>query len=168
MGQAARISTVGTERRAKLGLLPKMATVATAFITAVSAAGCGASEPKPQSTVEIEEIHLDAIREAVPDVKEYTQVTVTGEVKRIISPSSFSIINPEEPSVKELLIVHEKALDGLSPEQHIKVTGVVYRGFDVAEVKKETGINLGQALHDQWHGDSYIVASRVAPSAGSR
>jgi hypothetical protein len=34
-------------------------------------------------------------------------------------------------------------------------------GFDTAEVEKETGINLDEALRQNWEGDSYIVASQV-------
>lgn len=57
--------------------------------------------------MEIEEVHLDAIRESVPDLEEYTEVTVPGVVKAVVSPSTFTIVDPSDPSVEELLIVHE-------------------------------------------------------------
>lgn len=150
-------------------LLRRMAATTAALLFAATAvAGCDASDPKPGATVEIEEVHLDAIRESVPDVKEYTEVTVPGVVKAIVSPSTFTIVDPDEPFVEELLIVHENPLDGISPDAKVKVTGVVYRGFDVAEVKNETGLQLDQARHDQWRGDSYIVASNIETSTGKR
>lgn len=165
MGHMARIRTGGTARTAPAALLARMATAAAVIVAATATAGC--STPGPEGTVEIDEVHLDAIREVVPDVEEYTKVTVPGEVEKIISPSTFSIVDPEYPLVEELLIVHESALDGISPEARVKVTGVVYRGFDVAEVEKETGIDLDQALHEKWQGDSYIVASGIEPSGAS-
>ncbi|MGK3958783.1 hypothetical protein ACLKOZ_21630 [Arthrobacter sp. R4] len=167
MGHEARIRTGRTARTAPAVLVARMATAAALILAATASAGCSTSEPGPEGTVEIEEVHLDAIREVVPDVEEYTKVTVPGEVKGIISPSTFSIVDPEYPLVEELLIVHETALDGISPEARVMVTGVVYRGFDVAEVEKETGIDLDQALHEQWQGDSYIVASGIEPSGAS-
>lgn len=167
MGHKARIRAGGTARTAPASLLARMTTAAAVIVAATAAAGCSTSEPGAEGTVEIEEVHLDAIREVVPDVEEYTKVTVPGEVKEVISPSTFSIVDPEYPLVEELLIVHESAPDGISPEARVKVTGVVYRGFDVAEVEKETGIDLDQALHEQWQGDSYIVASGIEPSGAS-
>lgn len=165
MGREARTRTGGTARNAPGILLARMAVAAGVIVAATSAAGCSSSEPEPEGTVEVEEIHLDVMRDAVPDVEEYTKVTVPGEVERIVSPSTFTIVDPEDPLADELLIVHEAALDGISPDAAIKVTGIVYRGFDVAEVEKEAGIDLDQALHEEWQGDSYIVASAVDPSA---
>lgn len=140
---------------------------AVAVIAAASAVGgCGTSEPT--TGTEIADVHLDAIREVVPDHDlEYKRVTVPGEVKGIISPSTFSIVDPDKPLVEDLLIVHETDLTGVRPEARVKVTGIVYRGFDTAEVEQETGINLDAALHKQWRGDSYIVASTVEPSTTS-
>ncbi|WP_427008174.1 hypothetical protein [Pseudarthrobacter sp. H2] len=43
----------------------------------------------------------------------------------------------------------------------VKVSAIVYRGFNVADVKKETGIELDEALHQQWRGDSCIGASKL-------
>lgn len=169
MRHDAKATSEAAARNASGTLLRRMATTTAALIFATTAvAGCDASDPKPGATVEIEEVHLDAIRESVPDVKEYTEVTVPGVVKAIVSPSTFTIADPAEPLVEELLIVHENPLDGISPETRVKVTGVVYRGFDVAEVKNETGVELDQALHDQWQGDSYIVSSNIETSAGKR
>lgn len=167
MGHGARIRTGGATRNTPNALLARLAVTAGVIVAATTAAGCSTSDPEPDSTVEVEEIHLDVMRDAVPDVEEHTKVTVPGEVERIISPSTFSIIDPEDPLIEELLIVHETALEGISPETGVKVTGVVYRGFDVAEVEKETGIDLDQALHEQWQGDSYIVASGIDTSAAS-
>lgn len=169
MRHAAGATREAATRSVSVPLLGRMATATAALIFAATAvAGCDASDPKPGGTVEIEEVHLDAIRESVPDLEEYTEVTVPRVVKAVVSPSTFTIVDPSDPSVEELLIVHEHPLGGISPETGVKVTGVVYRGFDVGEVEKETGVQLEQAPHDQWQGDSYIVASHVEISAEQR
>jgi hypothetical protein len=162
MRHHAETTSEAAARKAPRASLRRLATTAAALVfAATSVAGCDASDPKPGATVEIEEVQLDAIRESVPDVKEYTEVTVPGVVKTVVSPSTFTIVDPAEPTVEELLIVHQNHVDGISPDTRVKVTGVVYRGFDVAEVKNETGVQLDQALHGPWHGDSYIVSSGI-------
>lgn len=84
-----------------------------------------------------------------------------GQVEQVISPSAFTIGDPNDSSVEELLIVNKSGTGEITPGVPVKVTGIVYRGFNVAEVKQETGIELDEALHRQWQGDSYIVASQV-------
>lgn len=144
-------------------LLARLGAAAAVIAAASAVGGCGNSEPA--TGTEIADVHLDAIREVVPDHDlEYKKVTVPGEVKGIISPSTFSIVDPDNPLVEDLLIVHQTDLDNPRPEARVKITGIVYRGFDTAEVEKETGINLDEALHRQWQGDSYILASAIEPS----
>ncbi|WP_457963394.1 hypothetical protein M1E17_18420 [Arthrobacter sp. D1-29] len=160
MGKTAENPT-DRARTWRAGPLLRMTAVAVAVVAAASAIGsCGTSEP--EAATEIEDVHLDAIREVVPDANlEYKRVTVPGVVNDIISPSAFSISDPGQPLVDDLLIVHETDLADVRPESRVKVTGIVYRGFNVAEVEKETGIDLDESLNQQWQGDSYIVASGV-------
>jgi hypothetical protein len=143
-------------------MFPRVAMAVAVLATAFSAGGC--SSAAPAKGTDIEDVHLDVIREVVPDGDlEYKRVTVPGRVKTIISPSAFSIKDADKPSVDDLLILHKNELTGVKPGASVNVTGIVYRGFDVAEVKKETGIDLDQSLSRQWQGDSYIVASDVQP-----
>lgn len=140
----------------------RLAVVAAVIAAASALGGCGISEPAPGTGTEIQDVHLDAIREVVPDANlEYKKVTVPGQVEKVISPSAFSISDPDDPAVKELLIVNESGAGAIDPGARVKVTGIVYRGFNVAQVKQETGIALDEALHKDWEGDSYIVASQV-------
>lgn len=155
--------STSTRTRTQRAGLPARLAVAGALIAAASAAGgCAASEP--ETGTEIEDVHLDVIREVVPDADlEYKKVTVPGQVDAVISPVSFSISDPDQPLVDPLLILHKADVAGAEPAERVNVTGIVYRGFDAGEVEKETGIDLDEALHQQWEGDSYIVASEVKP-----
>lgn len=148
--------------RAALPLrLARAAAVIAAFL---ALSGCGTSEPTPETGTEIEDVQLDAIREVVPDADlEFKEVTVRGQVEKAISPSGFSISDPEDPAVEELLIVNQSGTGAIEPGATVQVTGIVYRGFDVADVKQETGVELDQAQYQAWEGDSYIVASGVDP-----
>lgn len=140
----------------------RLAGAAAVLAAASAAGGCGTTEPAPESGTEIADVHLDAIREVVPDADlEYKEVRVPGQVEQVISPSAFTIGDPNDSSVEELLIVNKSGTGEITPGVPVKVTGIVYRGFNVAEVKQETGIELDEALHRQWQGDSYIVASQV-------
>lgn len=140
----------------------RLAGAAAALVAAAATGGCSATETPPESGTEIEDVHLDAIREVVPDADlEYKEVTVPGQVEKVISPSAFSISDADDPLVEELLIVNKSGTGDVEPGVTVKVTGIVYRGFNVADVKQETGIELDEALHQQWQGDSYIVASQV-------
>jgi hypothetical protein len=144
------------------GLLPLRLAGAAAVIAVASALGGCAPDPAPATGTEIEDVHLSVIREVVPDADlEYKKVTVPGQVKDVISPSAFSISDPNEPAVDPLLIVDPARADGLAPGVKVKVTGIVYRGFSVGDAKEKTGIALDGALHKDWKGDSYIVASQV-------
>lgn len=135
---------------------------AIAVLIATAGSGCSTTENTPESGTKIEDVHLDAIREVVPDADlEYKQVTVPGQVGRIISPSTFSIKDPDDSSVEELLIVNKSGTGDIRPGVPVKVTGIVYRGFNVADVKQKAGVELDGALHRRWEGDSYIVASQV-------
>lgn len=161
MGYADRIS-IARARTRRAVLFPRLAAAGVVIAAASAVGGCNTSGP--ETGTEIEDVHLDAIREVVPDADlEYKSVTVPDDVNEVISPASFSIIDPGQPLVDPLLIVHKNDVAGAEPAAQVKVTGIVYRGFDAAEVEKETGIDLDEALHQEWQGDSYIVASEVKP-----
>lgn len=158
-------SAPGTRTR-RAGLPARLAAAGLAIAAVPALSGCGTSEPEaePGTVVEIEDVRLDAIRDVAPDGNlEYKRVTVPGEVDTVISPAAFSISDPGEPQVEPLLIVHKDDVAGAEPEARVSVTGVVYRGFDVPAVEKETGLDLDDALYEEWQGDSYIVASEVTP-----
>lgn len=151
-------------RLSRAALHLRLAGVAAVIAAATVLGGCSTSEPMPGPGTEIEDVHLDAIREVVPDADlEYKKVTVPGQVEKVISPSAFSISDPDDPSVEVLLIVNQSGAGAIEPGVKVKVTGVVYRGFDVADVKRETGVELDEARHQEWEGESYIVASQVDP-----
>ena len=59
--------------------------------------------------------------------------------------------------------MNQSGTGAIEPGATVQVTGIVYRGFDVADVKQETGVELDQAQYQAWEGDSYIVASGVDP-----
>lgn len=165
MRHTDRISTAGTWTR-QAGLPARLAAAGLALAAVTAVSGCGASEPasEPETGTEIEDVQLDAIRDVLPDPDlEYKSVTVPGQVDTVISPASFSIKDPGQPLVDPLLIVHKDDVSGAEPDAMVTVTGIVYRGFDVAEVEKETGMDLEDALYEDWQGDSYIVASEVQP-----
>lgn len=92
------------------------------------------------------------------------QVTLSAEVKEIISPVAFTIAGTKDTPVDELLIVHAaeepELLEGLT----VSVTGTVHTSFDVEDAKSDLGVDLNEALYRGWNGEPYIEASTVDTS----
>lgn len=78
-------------------LIARLTTAVTVIVAGTVTAGCSTSEPAPDSTVEVEEVHLDAIREVLPDVEECMTVRVPGEAHRIVSPPPSPLLIPMIP-----------------------------------------------------------------------
>lgn len=106
-----------------------------------------------ETGTEIEDVHLDAIREVVPGKDlEYKEVTV---------PSTFSISsNPDLPAVGELFLVNQSGIGAIGLGMEVKITGIVYRGFDVTDIKEETRYRTGPSP-GAGVGGSYIAVSQV-------
>lgn len=122
----------------------------------------GCQEPSKETTggTEIQDIHLDTFRDA-GDELEYKEVRVQGQVAQEISPSAFSISDPDDPGVDELFIVDKSRPTDIKPGMNVNVRGIVYLGFDVSEIKQSHGVELDPALEQEWEGEAYIVASKV-------
>jgi hypothetical protein len=70
----------------------------------------------PQETpggTEIEDVHLDTFRDAGGELA-YKEVNVQGQVSKEISPSAFSISDPNDPGVDELFIVESPVPQSLN------------------------------------------------------
>lgn len=143
-----------------LSFAARLVAVAAVITGVAFLSGC---QEQPQETpggTEIEEVHLGTFRDA-GDELEYKEVTVQGQVVKEISPSAFSIGDPDDPGVDELFIVDKSGTAGVEPGMKVNVRGIVYIGFDVSEMKQSHGVELDPALEQEWEGDSYIVASNV-------
>lgn len=92
-----------------------------------------------------------------------SEVTLSADLNEVIDPTSFTIAGTEDTTVEALLVVHpEGTLDpDISPGTTIEVTGPVMEAFDVATVEEELGVDLDDALYEDWVGESYVNATSI-------
>lgn len=150
---------------ARVRTQPVAARLVAAAVVITSVAFLSGCQEPPKETpggTEIEDVHLDTFRDA-GDELEYKEVTVQGQVAKEISPSAFSISDPEDPGVDPLFILDKSGATDVEPGMKVNVRGIVYLGFDVSEVKQSHGVELDPALEQEWEGEAYIVASEVDP-----
>ncbi len=87
-------------------------------------------------------------------------VTVSANVKQIISANGFTIAGTDETTVDELLIVHDGDYPELEPGLTVAVTGTVHHMFMVDEVDAE-GIGRDEEIYVDWENTPYIEATNV-------
>ena len=92
------------------------------------------------------------------------EVTVSAEVNEILTPESFTIAGTDESSVESLLIVGATGSDSLEAGNPVQVTGTVEEAFDLATVEDDLGVDLDDALYEDYDAEPYIMASDVSTS----
>ncbi|WNV77665.1 hypothetical protein [Geodermatophilus sp. DSM 44513] len=150
------------------------ATVATvaAFAT-VGLAACG-DTAGDEAGADVEEVTEDDAAAAGPydgaydsafygDVTSYVdeQVTLSADVNEVITPEAFTIAGADDTTVEPLLVVGATGDDQLSPETTVEVTGTVMEGFTVTDVEQDLGIDLDDALFEEYADENYVVADSV-------
>lgn len=138
----------------------RLVAAAVVITGVVFLSGCQESSQETPGGTEVEDVHLDTFRDA-GDELEYKEVSVQGQVAQNISPSAFSISDPDDPGVDELFILDKSGTAAVEPGMKVNVRGIVYIGFDVSEIKQSHGVELDPALEQEWEGQTYIVASNV-------
>lgn len=89
-------------------------------------------------------------------------VTITAEVEQLVSENAFTVVDPDDASVEELLIVHDGAdAESLEEGAVVDVTGEVEEGFDVMTVEDNLSIDLDDEEYDDWADQRYIRADLV-------
>jgi hypothetical protein len=155
--------TNGTNRPSRI-----MAATGALALALLALSGCN-STAGPETGADVEDVQQDVIEGTVDeaeDAEEGERVTVSANVNDVISPLSFTIAGTDETTVDALLVIHDGKISGVEPGLAVQVTGIVHRDFDVAAAEKETGLDLDGALHEQWQGETYIVASQVDTNVG--
>ncbi|MHA7284300.1 hypothetical protein [Arthrobacter sp. TMS2-4] len=95
------------------------------------------------------------------------EVTLSADVNEVIDPTAFTIAGTDDTTVDELLIVHPEDLPEVSTEATVVVTGTVKEGFYVVTVEDELGVDLDDALYEDWDGEPYVHATEIDDSVAS-
>ncbi|WP_346618678.1 hypothetical protein [Blastococcus montanus] len=89
------------------------------------------------------------------------EVSVTGEVGRIVSPVAFTLVG--EGDVEPILVVMDREPGDLRPGQAVAVAAEPWEEFEVTEVEESLGADLPDDAYAEWEGEPYLDASIVAP-----
>lgn len=131
-------------------------------LTAVALSGCGNDTAGPETGTDVEDVQPDIIQDAGEEVEDGESVTVSAEVTAVISPLSFTIAGTDDTTVDALLVVHDNQLPNPEPGQVVQVTGTFYRNILLARLEETTGIDLDDALHEEWEGKNCIAATDIS------
>lgn len=155
-------------------------------IGALSLAACG-DTAGPETGTDVEEVQEATEEEAVDDGPydgpyegpydatfydnvsdlEGETVTVSADVNEVLPPSSFVIAGTDDTSVDPLLVVSATEATGLAPDLTVAVTGTVHTAFDLAAVEEELGVDLDDALYEEYDQEPYISATSVDTSVAA-
>jgi uncharacterized protein YdeI (BOF family) len=136
----------------------------------VAVSGCDTNTAGPETGTDVEEVQPDAFRDTVEEAEEAEDgeaVTVSAELNDIISPSSFTIAGTDGTTVEPLLVVHNQQLPEIRPGDAVQVTGTVYRNIQLPRLEETSGLNLDDALHEEWEGKTCIVATEISTLEGT-
>lgn len=95
------------------------------------------------------------------------EVTLSADVNEVIDATSFTIAGTDDTTVEALLIVHPEDAPEVSPELTVSVTGTVMEAFDLAAVEEEMGVDLDDALYEDWDGEPYVEANSIDTSVAA-
>lgn len=177
----------------KQSWMKKAAALSILPVTALGVTACdGTTGPEEGAAVEdiVEEdeaIEEDAVaEEADPALEPYDgaydeafyeekdsyvgeEVTLSADVNEVIDSTSFTIAGTDDTTVEPLLIMHSLGGEDpdLSPELTVQVTGTVMEAFDLPTVEEEMGVDLDDALYEDWDGEPYVEASKIDTSVAS-
>lgn len=95
-----------------------------------------------------------------------TEVTLSADVNEVIDPISFTIAGTDDTTVEALLVVRPQngTAPDISPGSTVQVTGTVMEAFNVETVEEELGVDLDEALYEDWEGETYVQASTIDTS----
>ncbi|WP_157359113.1 hypothetical protein [Arthrobacter sp. Soil782] len=127
-------------------------SIATAAGTGLS--GC-ALEPEPYDG-DFDPNFYDSIETYAGE-----EVSLSAEVLDVLSPTSFTIISGDDPTANPLLVLNEADAEDVLPGMPVQVTGAVKEAFDPSTAEEDLGVNLDDALYEDWIGDFYLEVTAI-------
>ncbi|MCF6507415.1 hypothetical protein E9549_08340 [Blastococcus sp. MG754426] len=86
------------------------------------------------------------------------EVSLVGEVGRIVSPVAFTLTGED---VEPILVVTEREMPDLRPGQVVALGAEPTEEFDLAALERELGTDLPDEPYAEWDGDAYLDAATV-------
>ncbi|CCG03817.1 hypothetical protein [Blastococcus saxobsidens] len=149
-------------------------SVAGAFLSltfgVIALAGCGEDDTSATTPVDVgvrpvedledpySGLYSEAFRD---DIEGYEglEVSLLGEVQRIISPIAFTLGG--EDDVEPILVIMHEELGDLAPGQVVAVAAVPWEEFELVAVEEAVGSDLPDEAYANWEGEPFLDASIV-------
>lgn len=95
------------------------------------------------------------------------EVTLSAQVRESLDTYAFTLAGMDDTTVEPLLVLHQGEIQQLEPGQALVVHGTVHEYLDIETVEEELGVDLDNALYEQWEDDPYLLATSVKADASS-
>lgn len=131
---------------------------ATGAAAALLLTGCDAETAGPETGTTVAEVWENA-----PDLAG-REVTVSAEVRRIVSPEAF-VLAAGDSGVDPLLVVHDGSVEP-SAEDVVRVTGTVRRALDFERSGVVDDPVLRREIYETFGAEPYLEGVTVTPLRG--
>lgn len=95
------------------------------------------------------------------------QVTLSAQVKEPLEARAFTIAGMDDTTVNPLLVIHQGEVQQVEPGQALIVNGTVHEYLDIEAVEEELGVDLDDAVYEDWENDPYLLATSIEADAAS-
>ncbi|MGY1724390.1 hypothetical protein [Blastococcus sp. SYSU DS0533] len=147
------------------------AVLLAALLSGAALAGCGEDEVDDTTAADVDVRPSDDLEdpydgEYTADFREdldgYTglEVTLVGEVGRIVSPVAFTLTGDD---VEPILVITEEEMPDLEPGQVVALGAEPTEEFELTELEQQLGTDLPDDAYAEWEGDPFLAASTVQP-----
>jgi hypothetical protein len=134
-------------------------------------AGCGADDVSETTPADVDVRPVEDLEDPYDgpyteafrdDLEGYEglEVSLVGEVERIVSPIAFTLAG-EDGGVEPILVIMHSEPGDLSPGQNVAVAAVPWEEFALAEIEEAIGSDLPDEAYADWEREPFLDASRV-------
>ncbi|MCC9737996.1 hypothetical protein [Streptomyces sp. MNU89] len=139
-------------------------SAAALLLAAAALAGCGGDDTAGgESGLSVGEVQ-EAFERGDPESVTGERGTFSARVENVISPWAFTIGGGDFGDADPLLVI-EEGMPPVDQDDPVQVEGIVHR-FDFSRVQKDLGVDLAEPLYQDFSGEPYVKADKIAEDVG--
>ncbi|MGY1835776.1 hypothetical protein ACI79P_11760 [Blastococcus sp. SYSU DS0510] len=160
-----------TTSRSSLRRVP--AALLAGLLAGAVLAGCGEDDEDPTTAADVDVRPSEDLRDPYNgaydadfredlDGYEGVEVSLLGQVGRIVSPVAFTLTGDD---VEPILVITDQELADLRPGATVAVAAQPADEFELAGLEEALGTDLPDDAYEEWEGEPFLDAARVEPQA---
>ncbi|MEU4684354.1 hypothetical protein [Streptomyces xinghaiensis] len=142
-------------------------SAAALLLAAAALAGCGGDDTAGTaggaSGLNVGEVQ-EAFERGDPESVTGQRGTFSARVEDVISPWAFTMGGGDFGDADPLLVI-EEGMPPVDQDDPVRVEGVVHK-FDFSRVQKDLGVDLAEPLYQDFPGEPYVKADKIAEDVG--